>query len=250
MSRVYFHTKNEGTAELLGRERAHMGGVCTDIATGLVPRLHGDDIDRYFTPQARGSLMSFKSEARDRWVGTMLRVGDEPTFHLNGEPLDNFSLVLNTVMAIGNDPLCLFARLHGQCELHAWVDGPDRAWLAGVIKQGLEIGLCREGMGWDGVVTLLEQSDVEPVVTSYSVCDSFPNAYAADWTPPGDEDDETRWDAWYDLPDEEQWDLAMTGLRSGTRIPPMTPDSLHGYFDHGKTLFDVLNSPRPADVTA
>lgn len=245
MSRVYFHTKSENTVELSGRERANMGVTCGDIASALVPRLYGDEAPHYFTASARETLNVMKRTARDDMVGTFLRVGDRPTFQLGGEPLDSFSLVLNTVLAIGNDPLCLFARLHGQCEIHAYVEGPERAWLAGVIKQGLESGLYRRELGWEDVITLLEASNVEPVVTSFSVTDGFPNSYVAGWTPPEGAGE----DAWYeDLTDDERWDLSIAGLRAQRDIQPLSPENLRGRFGHGKTLFDVLNQPSHAEV--
>lgn len=247
MSRIYFHTKSEGTAEVSGRERANMGVTCGDLVSALVPRLYGDEPPHYFTGYARETINMMKRTARDEVVGTMLRVSDRPVFQLGGEPLDSFSLVLNTVLAVGNDLLCLFARLHAQCEIHAYVEGPERAWLAGVIKQGMEAGLYRSGMGWDGVAVLLEQSDSEPVVTSFSVTDGFPNSYVAGWTPP----DGANEDAWYeDLTDDERWDLAIAGLRAQRDILPLSPVNLRGRFGHGKTLFDVLSQERPAEVTA
>ncbi|GAA4304598.1 hypothetical protein GCM10023178_11830 [Actinomadura luteofluorescens] len=33
------------------------------------------------------------------------------------------------------------ARLHAQCELHGYVEGPNRAWLADVIDQGPAAGV-------------------------------------------------------------------------------------------------------------
>lgn len=225
-----------------------MGLTCSDIAAALIPAPWGDAVAHYFTDKARISLLNTDLRFREEWVGTMLNVGDDPVFHLNGEVLGNFSLILNTVLSIGNDPLCLFARLHGQCEIHAYVEGPERAWVAGVIKQGLETGLYRQGVGWDSVVTLLEQSNTEPVVTSYSVCEGFPNYGIADWTPPSDGEDEDSWEAWYELPDDERWDLALAGLRSRTDIQPLSSENLRGRFGHGKTLFDVLNQPRPAEL--
>lgn len=244
MTRVYFHTKHEGTVEILGRERAHMGLTCSDITVGLVPQVHDDLLNHYFAARARDSVRSTDARFRDRWVGTMLTVTDDPVFRIGSELLDNFSLVLNTVLAIGNDPLCLFARLHGQCEIHGYVEGPDRAWMAGVIRQGLEVGLYRQGMGWDRLVTLLEQSDAEPVVTSFSVTGGFPNSAVADWTPPEVTGEDDYADAWYDeLTSDERWDHAMTGLRAKHDIVSLSADNLHKRFGHGKTLFDVLNQP-------
>lgn len=117
----------------------------------------------------------------------------------------------------------LIARLHGQCEIHAYVEGEDRDWLAGIIEGALASGLLREGFdttidpnsGWRKVIDLLRSRDDEPVVTSYSVCEGFPNLTLVrqeeTWQPtrpswePGEE--------WYDLPAEEQWATALAALR-------------------------------------
>jgi hypothetical protein len=40
------------------------------------------------------------------------------------------------------------ARLHGQCEVHGWVAGKNRAWLADIIETGRETAILRDDMGW------------------------------------------------------------------------------------------------------
>jgi hypothetical protein len=173
----------------------------------------------------------------------------------NGELLSNLSLVLNTVLVVGNDPLCLYARLHGQCEIHAYVEGPNRTWLANVIRDGLEYGVYRPEAGWESVVTLLRNREDEPVVTSYSICESFPNRDVADWVPPGEanEDDDAHEDAWYDLDADERWRLAMTALRVDTEsLRELQPENLRGPFRHEKTMFDLFSGhphPKKHEVT-
>ena len=100
-----------------------------------------------------------------------------------GVSLDPSSVSLNTALALGSDPVRLAAKIHGWCEVHAWFDGPDRAWAADIIDQGLAAGIYRRGhpadagysQGWEQVQALLRERDDEPVVMSYSVCDQFPN---------------------------------------------------------------------------
>ena len=62
-------------------------------------------------------------------------------------------------------------------------------------------------MGWEGAIELLRSTDQGEVVTSYSVCDQFPNVYIADW------EDDNHGDDWYDLPHEERWSMAIVKLR-------------------------------------
>lgn len=144
VSRIYFHTQHEGTAELLGAERAYMGLLCADLAASVIPSWP-EAVFPHLTPDARSIFAT--EERRTRFsldLPLYLNHEDRPIFQCNGEPLDSFPLMLNTVLALGNDPVCLFARLHGQCERHAYVEGPDRSWLAGVIQQGLDCGIYRQ----------------------------------------------------------------------------------------------------------
>ncbi|MGK3995050.1 hypothetical protein [Sorangium sp. So ce1024] len=163
-----------------------------------------------------------------------LRVGSA-SFALPSGRYGAWEVLLNTCLVLGSDPLCFLARMHAQCEIHAWVDGPDRAWLAGIIDEGRRVGLMRDGQGWDDVTALLRARSDEPVVMSYSVCDQFPSRSVANWTPPADEDGEPNRDAWYDLDEAERWRLAMDGvqeLRFG-------PETLRTSFGHCKSALDI-----------
>jgi hypothetical protein len=146
-----------------------------------------------------------------------------------GRSISVSSCALNTLLATGSDPMKLAARLHGQCELHCWVDGRNRHWLADIMAEGRASGIFRANAGWEETIRLLKGRDTEPVVTSYSVGDGFPNAgLAVDagmWSPPGDPDDEERdWDAWYDLPPDEQWEVCMKALRKTAGGLELRPD--------------------------
>lgn len=218
MSRIYFNTEHEGTRDVLGAERAHMGVMCSDVASAFLPHGLFDRAEQLMTADARHKLLDIKPQARQQVVGLYFRQDPTPMFQLDGEPLDNFQLQLNTVLATGNDPMCLFARLHGQCEIHAYVEGPNRRWLADVMSAGLEFGIFRQGAGWDGVIELLRQADDAPVVTSFSITDPFPC--------------------------DNTWDEAITALRADSGIQPLAPDTLRTRFGHGKTLLDVLNQNR------
>lgn len=134
----------------------------------------------------------------------------------------------------GGDSLKLFARLHAQCEIHAWVAGKNRAWMAKIIAEGLESGLYRQNVGWDQVIEMLGRSKTEPVVTSYSVCEQFPSREVANWEDDNDGDD------WYDLDSETRWKLAMKGLKNKTGKLELTPKWDRYRFGDGKTVFDLL----------
>lgn len=136
------------------------------------------------------------------------RNGSEPSLNLNGKSVAVFSLQLNTALAVGNDAMRLMARLHGQCEIHAWVDGPNRAWMAKIIKDGRSTGVLRSEMGWESVADLLLSADDQPMVTSYSVCESFPNP-----GPDAEGMSEDEHDAWYGQSEAKQWESAIESLR-------------------------------------
>jgi hypothetical protein len=242
LSRIYFHTRDEGDAEVLGSERAHMGCTVSDVALAFTPSF-GDQIVRFIPPGHYLREMDVNASAWRNMFRATLNHGEKELLTYQGRPVATFDLQLNTALAVGNDPLCLFAKLHAQCEIHAWVEGEHRAWLADLIEQGRESGLYRDGAGWEAVVKLLRARDDAPVVTSYSVCDSFPNAYVANWQPPTTKDGETDYDAWYELPKPERWDLAMAGLRASRDVPPLTPDRLRAKFGQQLTLIDIFGQP-------
>lgn len=186
-------------------------------------------------------------------LSTFLRVSlasEEDRLVYGNERLNLWETILNTSLYIGNDPLKLAARLHGQCEMHCWAEGPNRKWLAGIMRQGRKINLFRDDEGWEDVIKHMESRDDEPVVCSYSVCDQFPNlgmlpkdfplsAKIADddeWTTPA----EARVDAFYALPSEKRWELCMQTLRKEWPHIELTPHNWNDYyFGYGICAFDL-----------
>jgi hypothetical protein len=239
MSRVYFHSPS-GTAELFGSERAHAAGLIGDMSFGIA----GHDREAILSMVPSGHYLHAYADD-PAWLqifGTAWRVSDDLTFKWRDREMDAFTLSLNTALALGNDALRFFARMHGSCEIHGWVDGPDRAWLAGILRGGREGGIYRDGAGWESVIDLLEARADEPVVMSYSVCDGFPNPYASDWgKPQGDEDSE----AWYELPPDEQWASSMRWLRARPSLLQIRPeDWLDFRFGEGLSALDLAAAGR------
>lgn len=240
MSRIYFHTPS-GTAEVRGNERAYFGAFCNNLTWGILhPYAQGNspEIRRVFPPEhyIHGTTTSFENTAR-----IALAVGSD-TLRLNDRVIEPFALSLNTAFALGNDAVKLAARIHGQCEIHCWVNGENRRWIASIIQQGINSNFYRSDMGWDKVVELLISNGIDPVVLSYSVCESFPNRHVATWVAPIDEDGEPDIDAWYDLPDDERWRLAFEGLTSSGGGLELTPDKWSDfYFEDGYTALNLVN---------
>lgn len=157
----------------------------------------------------------------------------------------------------------------------------DAGLESGVYRRGIWYepapGAEREwsSQGWESVTELLRSRDDGPVVLSYSVCDQFPNRHTAGWEPPFDEgwrpdwaegeglaewDEKTaeekdeyqrdsRRDEWYDLPFEQQWCLAMDGLRRDKPWAQVSPDTLHEVTFHlPVTIFDLFSPDRDERV--
>lgn len=219
MSRIYF-TDRTAEAELRGSERAHMGLMIDNIWKALITPWQdygsAPSVLRRIVPSAPPLTLprppifgDFSHESF--WSGSGSRNGE---FVLpSGEHVGFFEASLNTALELGRH-LRLFAWLHGGCEVHAFVEGQNRAWLADEIDAGLAVGICRTDQGWQDVVTFLRARTDEPVVTSYSITEGFPDASLVDY----------EWEAFDKLPDDERWRLCLAALRDGKGGPEMRPD--------------------------
>ncbi len=239
MSSIYFHTIGE-TVGVRGSERAHFGVFCDDLAWGILRREAdgaNPPLKRVFPPDHHIHLSrDFERDARVSFF-----YGMEKGFILSDREINPFSLSLNTAGVLGSDAVKLAARIHGQCEIHAWVDGSNRNWLAGIIEQGVKSGFYRSGQGWDKVIELLKEDSENAVVLSYSVCEGFPNGDIAGWTPPVNEDGDPDYDAWYELSEEEQWSLAFAGLASSGGGLELSPDNWDEFFfSDGYTALNLV----------
>jgi hypothetical protein len=237
MSRVYFHSPSD-TAELRGAERHHAGCMADEIALPCF----GIDTDRFSGEEtARRLCAMIEAPGRaftPQHLPIAMRVdGSRMHFVLpDGRRAQVWETMLNTALAMGSPPVWFLTRMHAQCEIHAYVEGQDRAWLAGIIEQGRAFRVMRPEMGWEEVVELLRSRSDEPVVMSYSVCDQFPNRHVTDWTAPVDG---PNGETWYDLPTEEKWRLGMIALRGAPMLRIQPADVGTYYFGAGINAFDV-----------
>lgn len=239
MSRVYFHSPS-GEAELSGSERAYADILVRDIATSRFSRYHARERygpllppDSYMSREPDGPF--WETRFRSWWTGFV----DEAHLVIDGEKVSTWHLSLNTALALGSDVLELCARLHATCEIHGYVEGPNRAWLAEIITKGRDGRVLRSDQGWEDVVTLLETRSDEPVVMSYSVTESFPNSWVTEkaglWTTNDDNPD-----AWYELSTDEQWAVALRALRTRSGSLEISPEiwGKRG-FGNGWSVFDL-----------
>lgn len=275
MSRVYFHSPS-GDAELNGSELHHLKQIVSDAALrtfALDDPAHVERLRSLIRPDHYLRQLQFTDSAFwVKWLQTCLNIRED-VLVFDGRPVETFALVLNTALLGADDVMRLAARVDGQCEIHAYVEGPNRAWVADIIDRGLEGGLYRRGLrpgspfggqgpwrsqGWEDVQALLRSRDDEPVVMSYSVCASFPNPDVLhDWPdmPDGWRPDSWSEQDWAELDDEErsewweehvsvrfgeqpvdiQWEQAMDAIRTGGMGLELKPDDW-GTFRFGHTL--------------
>jgi hypothetical protein len=254
MSRIYFHSPS-GDAQVLGSERAHLGSITQDVSTAhLISTIGTYSLHRVLHPTSMARRYVSENGILDhRMLSFALGSfgDDEGAFVHNGKRVNHWFLLLNTLIQQSGDSMRLAARIHAQCEVHGYVEGPDRAWLADLIEGARTDGVFRAAMGWESVIELLRTRDDEPVVMSYSVCDSFPNAWSTTWNPEpverADDEDEEEDDreAWYQLSHAEQWATGLAWLRdedaNGRRR--LRPDTWLDFgFGDGLTAVDLANS--------
>lgn len=237
------------------------------------------------TPMPRGTSHDYQRRLTDA-LRTSLRVSDHRLV-VAGVTLQSGNLDLNTALALGSDPVRLAAKIHGWSEVHAWIEGGDRAWLAGLIDDGLRSGIFRRGLwyldgpsdgtppsqhpdrkwssqGWEEVQELLREADDGPVVMSYSVCDQFPNTATHPDAPYRDVEswddysgDEKRaiedWrERWYEMHEQDPdgiFDSGMTWLRQRRPWARISPDTLSAVtFGPAVTIYDLFASDRDERV--
>ncbi len=237
MSRIYFHTLNE-TAEVSGAERAWSAQVCRRMTEGL-----GDRYTEWAIPllPKDNYLKGYKSDGQITESDLKIFFSQND-YLVDEERIPGWLISLNTAVDFGNDTIRLFARLHGQCEIHCYVRSENKNWLADIIECGLELSLYREKMGWESVVKLLRKKNKSAVVCSYSVCESFPNFGLL----PNNhklkkmEGDE-RYELFYDIPENLRWEFCYKTLKKEKSLE-ISPDNLHEQcFSNGMNIIELMD---------
>ncbi len=231
MSRIYFHSIDGSGPETIikevgvrGSERAYFGMFCADVTWTIIGRIANDSprepsILRNVFPEDHYALQ------RDHFAedaALFFRLAEDQVM-LGDKKVDLFTMQLNTAYYLGSDQVRLGVRLHAQCEIHAYVEGHNRKWLADIIRRGRSIGFFHKKAGWESVIKLLEKDDSSPVVTSYSVCDQFPHAYA-------ETEEEKEKDAWEELEPWEQWEKGVKELRGSGGGLEMKPENWDEFY--------------------
>lgn len=242
VSRIYFHFDDGDSLEILGSERAHFSLMAEDFAKGMLGLAPGygygsDLIERvgaFIDPAHPLASMAPRTARWDRTLSTSLNsFGRDEVFSWKEHSLPGIDLVANTVLAAGSDPMRLAIKIHLLCEIHGYVMGYHRGWLADLIEEGYEEGLYRKGfkraddkhsmdellgkevpeeakvfqsMGWPELVAKLREGRSGPVVMSDSVTEGFPNEHTAGWMPLWPEGVEKDWGALSTEQQEERSD--------------------------------------------
>ena len=224
MSAIYFHTIDNDTYRISGRERAYMSTFLNRLTLGLFNFKYGSDNIKQLVPcdsWVHETNSDFE-ESFKLWYSN----DSSAYLNINDEQISTFTFALNTAYAMGNDVIKLMARIHSQCEIHCYVKNEHIEWFLSIVKQGLDTKILRAEQGWEELLKIKTNGDL---VLSYSVCERFPNrGYDID-------DDE-----WYEnMTYEDQWVHSFNKLEDGLEISPETFNYEYFYYRSKISYFDL-----------
>ena len=230
MSYLTFHTRTEDI-RLTGVEVQHISAQAIEVLTGILANDYGPVRRALGVAGSGAPLTHLRYLIGAGIVGIPTGLPQRPTL-----PVDLFNLALDSWVVRHPEARPLAWLYHG-CGRHVWVAGPDRILFADRLQVALDMGLARPGMadpaggirigdlvlpggdrvGWEEIITWLRAGS-DPVVTSVSVADPWPNRYlpvdAGVWHPnPIEDDDQGDDDPWDRLDHTTQWDLCWQALR-------------------------------------
>jgi len=180
---------------------------------------------------------------------------ESSVLHVDGEPIDLFTAKLNTALRYGSDVMKLAARLHGQSELHCWVAGKNRAWLADIMENApttvFRVNTETGESYWKPIIDALRETDEGDAVFSYSVSSGFPlvqydKKFLASLKEIEDEEDYDEGEArylWNEKPLEERWENTIEVFKEETesQMLELTPDNWDSYyFGQGADALSIL----------
>lgn len=148
-----------------------------------------------------------------------------PNRHLRTFSENVFVKELNLIMDLGIPALRLAARIHGQCEIHGYVEGKNRDWFADMLYNfSLSHDYAFIHTGWRKAEVLARARNDRPLVSSYSVTDLFP-AYPI----PVDYENEARNRRWDKHTDFDRWRLGLRALRRNRLNLEWKPENWETY---------------------
>lgn len=251
MSTIYFHSQDR-TVGLRGIEHGWMRHLVDVVLLGILS-LDDDALGRphrvrHLFPANHHTHQYCGMEWR-RAVENAIMANMDAEVKLGEKGTRWSSIALNTALVMGSDVLKLAARLEAQCEINAYIEGPNRAWLADIITSGRQSRIFRQDVGWEEVAHLLRSRNDTPVVTSHSSCvenSPFPHwrvaSYDNQWASPSDGIEATE-ERWQRLSVDEQWRLCMVSLRryQPAVLHELKPDNWDSYhFGLNLNAFDLM----------
>lgn len=166
MGRVIFATRDTGEFSQQSRD---MRGTSDFMAEAICRNMVGEFDDEFWAPVLGCQPNEVRWKAQYQWSGVL----DGKVSLPDGRKLSAWSVAMNTLKAVASEPIKLLIHIHAQCEIHAWVDEPNREWFADSIETLMEEGVLSESY-WRPLITWLRETAKGPIVLSYSVCDEFP----------------------------------------------------------------------------
>ncbi len=245
---IYFHSYNQ-EVRITGRLRFQAREFATNVTLTALNLFSDVNVGGYNNPLAAyfPNIANMSAQDQHDQMRTAIKVNELYDCHIDvgDKRLSLDHIAMNTAMSLASDPMKLLIRLHAQCEIHAFVEQQNKAWLARIVVDGIKTGLYKKAE-WQPVVELLQSSEIGPVVTSYSVCEQFPNATVANFTPEArDEDGEPDYDEWYELSKSQRWELAMIGLRTTWKNKQvgLKPENWNDYyFGDGINAYQLMEA--------
>lgn len=245
MSSIGFHSP-QGTVSIHGPERANAHILCSDLLVMALGIQHEQDTEHRRSSLRRLVPGLYQKETGSEWIHHSINFLRDFELYIRSDSraglihyrggINAFHAALNTAIVAGSDPIRLLARIDAQCELHGYVEGKNRAWLAGIVEEGIAQNILRtaydgsaykdsedDWWGWQRLVQMLQEREDEPVVMSHSSGDHFPNLGILH------EDGQSfSQKKWYALSSDEQWEQAMTALRhmNESQHLEISPDAL------------------------
>jgi hypothetical protein len=253
MSYISLSTReNETIAYGTGADRAHFSFLAERMFVGLFDmddphnweKIAPHVITDVYTDKRTALLNDIKGYFSARSV-----------LHIDGKPVDLFIAKLNTALCYGSDAMKLAARLSGQSELHCWVAGKNRSWLADIIENApatiFRVDAATGESYWKPIIEALRETDEGDAVFSYSVGSSFPlveydNEFISSLAEKEDEDGYDEGEEmylWDGKTHTERWDDTIEAFKQATRsqMLELTPDTWNSYyFGQGPDALNIL----------
>lgn len=240
------------SAHIAGSESMRLFAMVRDRAIEIFQRNPKQVIKALKSEEDRSQIKFMYDRDPVLALGSLFMMYAYVKFQARGLEDKASTVILNTVLKLGDNPLKLAAIIVGQASLHCHIDPNAKQWVAALIEQGLSNGTFRPEKGWENIIALLKEDSPYPCVLSDGGSDPFPHwqdDFTSEATEIETDDDEEYDEDKYDrliesfeaLPYQEQWDIAYKHLEKKDdifKLSPETWDSLE--FGNGLSAWDLI----------